>query len=749
MEIKEVLSKYYGIDEADLIYLEGFEDKTYKVEVAESKFIFKEYRYSKEAHAAIESESGILEKLSGISNFNFPEVIPTSANEPYVVKGNSIFRLLSFLDGELLGDADHSDQLLRNLGSLLGSMDRCLSESFDPVLMSRDLEWDLQYLKKNLPYLKYIEDPSDRSLVSYFFQQYNEHVLPTTHQLRKSVIHNDANDWNIVIGNKALGIFDFGDLVYSWTINELAVAITYIMMDKELPLVSATEVIKGYHAEFPLQQAELDILYYLVAARLCISVCQSAYGKTIKPDSEYVTISEKAAWGLLKKWIRINPLRAQKTFWNAAGYSWKPKIDRRKLFEQRNAHLSSVLSLSYKEPIAMQGAAFQYMYDTSGNTFLDAYNNIMLAGHCHPYVVEKGQKAMAQLNTNTRYLYGNLNLYAQKLLEKFPSNLNKIFFVNSGSEASDLAIRIAKAHTEKDHVLVLENGYHGSTQTGIMISHYKYASSKGPGKDPSILHTPMPKAFGSGLADDGSCGHHFASKAREIIESSQEKIAAFIAEPVMGCGGQVPLAKSYLKEVYQLVRDQGGICISDEVQVGFGRLGDKFWGFELHDVVPDMVVLGKPMGNGHPIGAVVTSEAIAKSFEKGPEFFSSFGGNPVSCAIGLAVLDVIEEEQLQQSAKQVGDHLKTLLQELQNKYPVIADVRGYGLFLGVELAEENYKPLTELASLLKNKLREANILVGTDGPHQNVLKIKPPLSFDRQNAFELTDEIDRILGEIL
>ncbi len=749
MEIKEVLSKCYGIDEADLIYLEGFEDKTYKVSVADRKYIFKEYRYSKETQAAIESESEILKELSGIQHFNFPKVINTSADESYVVKGNSIYRLLTFLEGKLLGDAEHSDQLLRSLGSLLGTMDRCLLESFEPVLMSRDLEWDLQYLKKNLPYLKYIEDPSDRSLVSYFILQYEEHVLPLAYQLRKSVIHNDANDWNIVIGSKSLGIFDFGDLVYTWTINELAVAITYIMMDKESPLMAASEVIKGYHEEFPLQQIEMDLLYYLVAARLCISVCHSAHGKTVKPDSDYVTISEKAAWDLLKKWVRINPLLAQKTFRNAVGYSWKPKTDKRKILDQRNAYISSVLSLSYNEPIAMQGAAFQYMYDTSGNTFLDAYNNIMLAGHCHPHIVESGQKSMAQLNTNTRYLYSNLSLYAERLLKKFPPNLNRIFFVNSGSEASDLAIRMAKVHTQKDLVLVLENGYHGSTQTGIMISHYKYASSKGQGKDPSTLHTPMPKAFGSGYSDDGSCGHHFAAKARKIIESSQERIAAFIAEPVMGCGGQVPLAKSYLKEVYQLVRGQGGICISDEVQVGFGRLGDNFWGFELHNVVPDVVVLGKPMGNGHPIGAVVTSEAIAKSFEKGPEFFSSFGGNPVSCAIGLAVLDVIEEEQLQQRAKQVGDQLKSLLKDLQKKYPAIADVRGYGMFLGVEFAEENYEPLTELASRLKNKLREARILVGTDGPHQNVIKIKPPLSFSMQNASELANDIDRILGELL
>ena len=310
--------------------------------------------------------------------------------------------------------------------------------------------------------------------------------------------------------------------------------------------------------------------------------------------------------------------------------------------------------MSYENPIQMSRAAFQYMYDTEGNTILDAYNNIMLAGHGHPTVVRAGRETMSRLNTNTRYLYEELMSYSEHLLNKFPPELSKIFFVNSGSAASDLAIRLAMAHTKKQKVMVLEEGYHGNTRTGISISNYKYKKKGANGKGENIIEVPLPNAFNSGLQDDGTAGSYFSDLAQKNIIKNKGQIAAFIAEPIGGCAGQVPLAKGYLKEVYPRIRAQGGVCISDEVQVGFGRLGDYFWGYEMHDIVPDIVVLGKPMGNGHPIGAVVTNATIAKSFESGPEFFSSFGGNPVSCAIGLAVLKVIEDEKLQEHAKKWG-----------------------------------------------------------------------------------------------
>jgi 4-aminobutyrate aminotransferase-like enzyme len=387
------------------------------------------------------------------------------------------------------------------------------------------------------------------------------------------------------------------------------------------------------------------------------------------------------------------------------------------------------------------------MYDAYGNTFLDAYNNIPHVGHTHPKVVEAGQRQMAKLNTNTRYLYDSLNEYAEKLLAKFPDSLNKVFFVNSGSAATDLALRMATIHTGHKKIMVMEHGYHGNTRAAIDVSYYKFSNPKGSGKKEHIVVAPIPDTYrGKYTNDNGSAGKSYAEEAINLIENSETPIGAFISEPIIGCGGQVPLAKGYLKHLYPVIRKQGGVCIDDEVQTGFGRMGDHFWGYETQEVVPDMVILGKPMANGHPMGAVVCTSEIAASFEKGVEFFSSFGGNPVSCAIALSVLEVIEEENLQENAKITGDYYKSLLAALQKKYHCIGDVRGSGLYLGVEIVKDNtMEPDTELAHHIKNELRNRHILISTDGPNDSVLKTKPPLCFSKEDAFKTVEQIDDIL----
>lgn len=747
MSIKSVLKQHYNLEESTHSSLEGYDSINYKVKSKKGTFVLKQQAYSLEALELLKAENAVLEKLSHLHEYDFPVPMPSITNELISVEKDQIYRLLSFVDGFFLGDVSHTSELLYSIGTFLGQMDKELKGFHHSAIAGKETQWDLKLFKSNFQYLKYIANPKDRNLVDYFFMQFDQHVYPIQHQLRKSVIYNDANHWNVLTQNgKLSGIIDFGDMCYSWIINEVAIALSYVMMDKEDPLAIAAHLIKGYQTVYPLNEQELDILYYLVAARLCTSVCNSAYAKTLKPDSEYITISEKPAWDLLRQWLAVSPVKAKDSFRKAAGIDLSSKTSTSEQLERRDKNFSKALSLSYKNPIHMSQSAFQYMYDTEGNTFLDAYNNIMLAGHCHPKVVKAGQQTMAKLNTNTRYLYEELLHYSEKLLAKFPKSLNKVFFVNSGSAASDLAIRLATNHTKKQKVMSLEHGYHGNTRIGIDISHYKYNHEGGPGKQEYIIATPMPKAFDSGFKDDGEAGNHFAQQTNNQIDAELNQIAAFIAEPIVGCGGQVPLAKGYLEQVYAKIRAQGGVCISDEVQVGFGRLGDYFWGYEMYDVQPDMIILGKPMANGHPIGAVVTTTEIAESFENGLEFFSSFGGNPITCAIGNAVLDVIAEEGLQKHAKTVGDYLINLLKGLQKKHPKLADIRGSGLFLGIEILDNDRKPDTNLASKIKNGLREKCILISTDGPYDNVLKIKPPLSFTSADADTLVKAIDEILS---
>ena len=745
MDVATTLAEFYDILPMKFSSLEGYDSTNFKIETEDRCYVLKQHPRSEENVELLEAEHQVLKQLANLKSYDFPIPIPSKVGD-LVTQQDEISRLLSFVEGDFLGDVDHSPHLLSSFGMFLAKMDKKLFRMHSSAVKAKETQWDLKNFHSNYHLLEYISSPKDRNLADYFFLQFEEEVLPVQASLRKSIIHNDANDWNVLTKNgKVSGIIDFGDMAYSWLINELAVGLTYILMDKEQPLEAAAYVIQAYHQTFPLELLELDILYYLIAARLCTSVCNSAYTKTLKPESDYITISEKPAWALLRKWLSISPIKAKNSFRRAAGFSTEKKPSLQSQMKRRERDFSTSLSLSYQQPIQMHRAAFQYMYDLEGNAILDAYNNIMLAGHAHPKVVRAGQKTMARLNTNTRYVYEELLSYSEKLLSKFPSGLCKVFFVNSGSAASDLAIRLALAHTGKEKIMVLEEGYHGNTRTGIGISNYKYKKKGASGKGAHIIEAPLPKAFGSAYEDDGSAGAHFALRVAKLISENSDQIAAFIAEPIAGCAGQVPLAQGYLQRVYPKVRSQGGICISDEVQVGFGRLGDYFWGYEMHDVIPDIVVLGKPMGNGHPIGAVVTTEAIAKSFEKGPEFFSSFGGNPVSCAIGEAVLGVIEEEGLQQSARKVGNQLKEDLLALKNNFSQVADVRGSGLFLGVELHDEKGNPNTKLAQQIKNELREKFILISTDGPYDNVLKIKPPLSFTIKDASKLVDEIHVVL----
>ena len=736
MENKELLKQYFGIDATSLEKMEGYESINFKVETAADNFVLKQYSHDQQTLESVEAENLVLLKLSELSPTAFPSPITTKENHLTYNDGTTISRLLSFVDGTFFDQCEQTPELLQSLGSFLAKMDSTLLDFQNTGIAARKLEWDLQYPELNKKYISYITSPTDKKLVDYFFLQFDQKVRPHLPELRKSIIHSDANPANVFVkNNKVSGIIDFGDTCYTPLINELAIAIAYSIMEQENPIDTACELIKGYCEVLAVEEQEIELLYYLIAMRWSVSVCKSAHAKIQNPDSKYITISEKASWKMLHQWITYNPLGVTDSFRKAAGFESKLKDTVEEDYKRRHTYFSKALSTSFSRPVKMVGAAFQYMYDANGNGYLDAYNNIPLVGHSHPKVVAAGQQQMAQLNTNTRYLSDQLDEYSERLLAKFPDSLNKVFFVNSGSAASDLAMRLSLAYTEKPNIMVMEHGYHGNTQMGISVSHYKYGGKGGKGKSGNILEAPLPDAY------RGADGKEYAQKAIEKLDN----VAAFVAEPIVGCGGQVPLADGFLKELYPAVRAQGGICISDEVQVGFGRLGETFWGFEAHGVVPDIVICGKPIGNGHPMAAVITTDEIASSFENGMEFFSSFGGNNVSCAIGLAVLNVLEEENLQQHALETGNYFKQLLGEIDSPY--IGDVRGSGLFLGVEIVKDksSKEHYNELAQKIKNELAQQRIILGTDGPHDSVIKTKPPLCFNKENAEQTTEAIAKVL----
>ena len=897
--------------------------------------------------------------------------------------------MVTYLEGRTFATVrPHTPSLLQALGKTLGELDRDLTD-FEHPHAGRHYVWDLRHAHELLQYLPHIGVAEDRQLVAESLDHYADHVLPALHTLRLAVIHNDANDYNILVRGagyeaRISGVLDFGDMVRTYLVCEVAIAATYVMLGKPDPVGAAVHVIRGFHQAYPLLEEELAIVYDLVLARLCVSVLSSAYHRSLAPENVYVQVSEASAWALLRHLRRASPQLAHYRFREACGYPVSPpavraaawlkeragtfapvvqpdvrhtpplvldlsvanphmglpvsdvhaasrafmarirrsgaavgvgrynearlvytaqqfqhpnneyeeyraihlgmdlfqeagapifapldgtvgRLEKSKapqdfggwillrhdaggtdfytlyghlshasidalqvgaavhrgqqiatlgapeenggwvphlhfqvfgdVFDEegvppgvapasqravwtgicpdpniilgippecfpqqtleadgisalRTRHTGANLSVSYRGPLHVVRGRGQYLYNAAGRAYLDAVNNVPHVGHCHPVVVRAAQRQQLVLNTNTRYLHATLVQYAARLAGLLPDPLEVCFFVNSGSEANDLALRLAHAHTQATGVVVLGGAYHGHLSSLIAISPYKFDGQGGEGPPPHVQMALAPDTY-RGPYRGEAAAVQYAASVQEAIDKLNCPLNAFICESLLGCGGQIEFPQGYLRAVYDLVRAVGGVCIADEVQVGFGRVGTHFWGFETQGVVPDIVVMGKPIGNGHPLAAVVTTREIADSFDNGMEFFSTFGGNPVSCAVGMAVLDAIEEEQLQDNALRTGTFLRSRLEALKDYHPIVGDVRGRGLFLGVELVLDRHQrtPAPHQAAYVTNRMCERGILISTDGPWGNVLKIKPPMVFTKADARQLADTLGDILEE--
>ncbi len=908
-----------------------------------------------------------------------------------VEKRTRFVRLLTWVEGRVLASVNpHSPLLLMRLGEMLGKLCQSLKD-FDHPSAHRFMKWDPSQAAWIKPHLD--DFRSERKLIAnHFYTLFEERAMPAFPKLRQSVNYNDSNDYNVLVSRDLKnpgvpGVIDFGDVVYTHTINELAIALAYVMMDKPDPLEAACHVVKGFHSTYKITEDELEVLFYLLIARLLISVTCSELNRREHPENIYLQVSDKQAWDLLYKLRNIPANLAHYSFRNACGLeacpsnskfvslakssvtaifplqnfnnplwldlsvgsldlgvtqnltdpnlldqkiselilqanasvavgrydevrgiyitdafampgndapewrtvhtgmdffakpgtevvavregivrsvannqaegdygptivlehlvsndltfytlyghlsldsltgiepgkvvekgevigrigsrdvngNWPPHLhfqvildmlgkrgdfpgvaqasqreiwkslspdpwllftgnpsdkpsekSKDEIVDYRKKHLGKNMSISYRDPIKMVRGSGVYLLDASGRRYLDTVNNVAHVGHEHPRVVTAGQRQMAVLNTNTRYVHENLVNFTEALLATMPEKLNVVYVVNSGSEANELALRLAKNFTDQKDMIVSEAGYHGNTNACIEISSYKFNGPGGTGVPPHIQVVPVPDVYrGLYRSDDPDAGRKYASHVKEAIKKIHQegrKPAALIYESVISCGGQVELPKGFLRDAYAHVRKEGGVCIADEVQTGCGRPGNFFWAFEAHGAVPDIVTIGKPIGNGHPLGVVVTTQAIAESFKNGMEYFNTFGGNPVSCAIGLEVLKIIKDEGLQENARTTGAYLKSGLNDLMKQFEIIGDVRGSGLFLGFELVrnQDTKEPATEQASYFTNRMRDKGILMSTDGPFNNVLKIKPPMVFSRSNTDFLIDTISQVMKE--
>jgi 4-aminobutyrate aminotransferase-like enzyme/Ser/Thr protein kinase RdoA (MazF antagonist) len=993
----DIIQKEYQL-EGSLSPLPGEVDLNYRLETSNGQNFVLKIAHAGEKQSHLQMQNAVMDHLAHKNlPLELPAVLKNRSEQSITLltddqHNQRMMRLLRWVPGRIYAQVEpQSTALLESLGAACGHMCAALSD-FNHPDAHRWYKWDLAQADWIEAHVSLFQE-EEGDLIRHFLSRFQQ-AAPDYQNLRKSVIYNDANDYNILVNEnlkepQVKGFIDFGDVIHTQTVNDLAIAITYGAMNKVQPLEAACQMVKGFHQSFPLQEQEVALLYTLVATRLIVSLTVSAINKKEHPENEYLMVSEQAAWRLLRQWKNIPASFAHYAFRNACGWipctrqkrfeqwiqsnrqsvspvidlqrekvcpldlsvgsldlgnnaqfndiapfqktidrmmeeagstagiggygevrpvyttdaylvkgntgpqwrtvhlgidvwmqagtpvcvpwegvihsfqnnaqerdygptiiiehrvhddfsfytlyghlglssleglkkgmpvkkgqsiatigpapengNWPPHLhfqvildllenegdfpgvgfpeerevwlsicpdgstffntdvacspppipSTEEILDTRKQKLGKSLSISYQQPLHILRGFKQYLYDQNGRRYLDTVNNVAHVGHEHPKVVRAAQRQMAVLNTNTRYLHANIIQFAEELLATLPPELKVVHFVNSGSEANELALRMAQTCTGQRDMIAVEVGYHGNTTGCVDISSYKFDGKGGRGAPPHTHVVPIPDTYRGLYRNDPEAGVKYAShikKAIDEINQQGRQVGGFFCESILSCGGQIVLPEGYLKEAFQHVRAAGGLCVMDEVQVGFGRVGQHFWGFELQGVLPDIVTMGKPIGNGHPLGAVVTTEEVARQFANGMEYFSTFGGNPVSCAIGSAVLQVIREEGLQQHAEEVGRYLRKNLLDLQTQYPIIGDVRGPGLFQGFELVKdtEHLTPAAEEASYLANRMREHGILMSTDGPFYNVLKIKPPMCFDKKNVDFLVETLDKVLKE--
>jgi 4-aminobutyrate aminotransferase-like enzyme/Ser/Thr protein kinase RdoA (MazF antagonist) len=762
-DVKHLVKELYGLH-VSVCPLESYIDHNFLViDEKGNRYVFKIAHAGDDREILDAQDSAMTYLATNNTEIKCPQVCSSLVGEqinPVQSKEGTthLARMLTYLPGTFYSQLTaHRPELLENMGRFLGSLDKTLAAFHHPALYHRYLRWDLKNTADLEIHADKIEDLYVRNLVKYFLLQFKTFVIPAFPKLRTSIIYNDANDNNILVSddNKNIaGIIDFGDILYTHTIYEVAIAIAYAIYYSDDYLETAAHILTGYHTIYPLTELELEVLFHLICARQCQTLLIAACQLQKDPWNEYIKVSVAPAREALEKLLKINPQQAYQRFQRACGLPVKTMgLSPEEIVKIRHQHLGKSLSISYKKPLKIVRGAMQYLYGHDGSAYLDTVNNVCHVGHCHPRVVKAAQEQIAVLNTNTRYLHDNIVEYAQRLTATLPEPLKVCFFVCTGSEANELALRMARTHTRGADFVVLDHAYHGNTNTIIEISPYKFDGPGGAGCPAHVHKALLPDVFrGLYKANDRDTGQKYAEdvhRAFKEVESLGKKPAAFIHESLPSVAGQIVLPEHYLKNAYRFAREAGAVCIADEVQVGFGRVGTHMWGFETQGVVPDIVTMGKPIGNGHPLAAVITTQEIADSFHNGMEYFNTYGGNPVSCAIGLAVLDVIQDEQLQQNALKVGDYFKAGLCRLLEKHPLIGDVRGSGLFLGIELVldRKTLEPAVDPAYYIAERFKEEGILVSVDGPLYNVLKIKPPLVFTQANADFYVNTLDKILSE--
>ncbi len=748
---RRILRDGFGVTGA-LTALAGERDQNFRVDTAGGqRFLFK-ISNPADTRPVLDMQTAALRHIERVDpGLPVMRVIRGTAGEPWAeVPGPDgrayPVRLFTFLPGRTMAAADLTVPAIRSVGRITARLGRALRGFFHPAA-DYEILWDITRLPALRPLLGHISDAARRAQVERVLDRFEARAAPALPGLRAQVIHADLSLNNVLLGEdlRVSGIVDFGDMTHAPLVCDLAVAVADVLHGRDDAIDAAEAMIGGYVAVTPLDDEEAGLLADLVAARLATDITLTAWRLGVYPDNAaYAADSEAGAPAFLDSIEALGLDEVGERFRHACrGLPYRRSATAALAGRRRRALPRS--PLFYDHPVHLVRGEGAWLFDSAGRRYLDCYNNVPVVGHGHPRVVRAVAEQQRLLATHSRYLHEAIVELAERLQATLPPALDAVIVLNSGSEANDLAWRIARAATGHTGAVVTGFAYHGLTEATHALSPEEWAAGERPAH---VATVPAPDGY-RGAYRRGTEGwaERYAACLDEAAVGGRG-VAAMFADPVFTADGVLAPPPGYLREAARRVRAHGGLLIADEVQAGHGRSGSHLWSFQPSGIEPDMVVMGKPMGNGFPVAALVASSAVLAAVPEETELFSTFGGNPVACAAALAVLAVIEDEGLTQHAAEVGGYVRDGLLALQRRHPVIGDVRGAGLLLGAELVEDaaTRAPAAGRAGQVAEAMRDRGILLGTTGPAGNVLKIRPPLVFQRDQADLLLETLDGVLA---
>ncbi|WP_458188834.1 aminotransferase class III-fold pyridoxal phosphate-dependent enzyme [Haladaptatus sp. NG-WS-4] len=745
--VAALLNRAYDV-RGSLSKLGGERDQNIRVDVPDGPSYVLKISNPAEEPAALDLQTRALRHVRRTApDLPVMELVLTTDDEPWTTvesdaERTHLVRLFTFITGRRAEAADFDADALRAYGATIARTGEALQGFFHSEARY-DILWDLRNTLDLRERLTSVANPERRALADRALDRFAARVAPEFDSLRAQVVHNDLTLANVLFGSddRVSGIVDFGDLTHTALVCDLAIPAARVMIGRSDPVAAAQRMVEGYVSVRRLDEAEARLLCDLVAARLVARGVIAAWRAEDHPENAaYITGGADESWETLRELDErgFDAVARQLRMAAQSGNVPYEPMDREELLSRRQRVLGPSPS-SYDEPVHFVDGEGAWLFDPNGNPYLDAYNNVQVVGHGNPEVAAAIGGQARKLATNTRYLHESVVELGERLVATLPDGLDTVIPVNSGSEATDLAWRLAQASTGRDGAVVTDRAYHGITDATTALSPEVWDDSFTPDHVVTI-DPPVTTSGGTRLtaADPAAA----MTDAVATLDARGSGIAAFVFDSLFTSDGILPPQGDSLQDAAEVVREAGGLVVADEVQAGFGRCGSHLWGFETAGVVPDVVTLGKPMGNGHPVAAVVTRSDVAETSMSSSGVFSTFGGNPVSSVAALAVLDVIEEQNLLDQTTTVGEYLDQEIRRVLAAHG--GNVRSRGLMLGVDLHES--PTLRGEAGAVVDALRRERVLVGTTGPADDTLKIRPPLVFDRDQADRLVGAVETVLA---